>query len=463
MVLGVAILLPLGGTLGIKRVYELAGENASPARPALAATDSLLDEMAQGRTDSLKSSRAVYPKPSLPKLPRAGATFVDPTFGTEILRATDERDDKTGASTYYSHWPTFNSNNSRILVRTASGNALIKTFDPKTFTIGTGFRPDFLQIPGFGRVSVNFEGAIWHPTNPDLIYCFTGYRGGGMSLFTYNVVTRHYALIKDFSSLGGPDDYLLAMSMSSDGDTFAWSQMRLGRADNPLYYIVWRKSIDKVIFHTPMNRIINKVRLDKSGQFLVLVYATIQPDKTAGAFLTLATGQVEILKWNSVDSPPGHGDLGKGFIAGWDNWECGINVRSLKNVHSPKTVFRFTDDRGVWDWTNGVHGTLLADNEDWITLGTFDDPSTTLPRTGVFKDEIFQVALDGSGRVRRICHTRSAIDQKTDVTGYWAMPKPTISKDGRFIAFSSNWEKSGRYDVFIARITPAPLLAKPRY
>jgi len=64
--------------------------------------------------------------------------------------------------------------------------------------------------------------------------------------------------------------------------------------------------------------------------------------------------------------------------------------------------------------------------------------------------------------VRPICHTRSSIDNKTDTTGYWAMPKPTISKDGRFIAFTSNWEKGGRYDLFIARIDPAPRLSMPQ-
>ena len=119
-------------------------------------------------------------------------------------------------------------------------------------------------------------------------------------------------------------------------------------------------------------------------------------------------------------------------------------------------------EEGVSDWTNDFHGSMLADNEDWITIGTYREPSSTLPSTGVFRDEIFQVALDGSGRVRRICHTRSSIDNKTDTTGYWAMPKPTISKDGRFIAFTSNWEKSGRYDVFIARIDPAPRLSTNR-
>ncbi len=85
-----------------------------------------------------------------------------------------------------------------------------------------------------------------------------------------------------------------------------------------------------------------------------------------------------------------------------------------------------------------------------------------MPSTGVFRDEIFQVALDGSARVRRICHTRSSIDNNSDTTGYWAMPKPTISKDGRFIAFTSNWEKSGRYDLFIAKIDPAPRLSTNR-
>jgi hypothetical protein len=113
---------------------------------------------------------------------------------------------------------------------------------------------------------------------------------------------------------------------------------------------------------------------------------------------------------------------------------------------------------GVADWTHGFHGTMLADNEDWMTIATFHDPSATQAGTGIYDDEILQVSLDGSERIRRICHTRSAIDNKTETTGYWAMPKPTISRDGRFIAFTSNWERSGRYDLFIVKIDPAPAL-----
>jgi hypothetical protein len=412
----------------------------------------------QAQDERRGSLRVVYPKPQLPRLPRAGGKFTDPTFGTEIMRATDERDDAMGLSTYYSHWPTFNRDNTYILVKKGlNGNALIKSFDSANFSVGAGgHQPGPVNIPGKGTVSIEFESAIWHPSDPNLIYCFPAYYDGGMRLYTYNVATRRYMLVKDFSSLGGPNDYLHQMSMSADGDVFAWSQTRAGSKENPIAYIVWRKSTDKVLYHTKTAGIVNEVRLDKSGQYLAIGYNGTQPDKTRGAYLTLSTGQIETIKWTPEDSPTGHGDLGTGFSAGWDNWASGINRRWLNRVHSPQLVFRFQDAKGVVDWTNDFHGSLLADNEDWITIGTYDDPAITLPETGIFEDEIMQVALDGSGRFRRICQTRSSIDNKTEATGYWAMPKPTISKDGRFIAFTSNWEKSGRFDVFIARITPAP-------
>src|SRR5215831_9647240 len=94
----------------------------------------------------------VYPKPPLPRLPRAGGKFIDPTFGTEIMRATDERDDATGLSTFYPHWPTFNSDNTLILVRKASGSALVKPFDATNFNVGASLEPGPVKISGKGDV-----------------------------------------------------------------------------------------------------------------------------------------------------------------------------------------------------------------------------------------------------------------------------------------------------------------------
>ncbi len=316
-------------------------------------------------------------------------------------------------------------------------------------------------MPGKGTASVKFESAIWHPTDPNLIYCFSSYYDNGMRLYTYNVVTRKYTLVKDLTPLGGPKDYLNQMSMSADGDVFAWSQMRAGAAGDPVYYIVWRKSTDKVLYHTPTpGKLVNEVRLDKSGQYLTIAHNEPEPrlpDRLKGGYLHLASGKMDETRWNPKDSPAGHGDIGTGISVGVDHWASGLNKRRLDRVHEPQLVFRFQDENGVTDWTFDLHGTMLADDESWLTFGTYHEPSiTNLPNTHVFEDEIMQVKLDGSGEFRRLLHTRCSIDNKSATAGYWAKPKPTISRDGRFIAYTSNWEKSGRYDLFIAKIEPPP-------
>lgn len=66
---------------------------------------------------SIKTDRDYYPILPRPALPPAGGKFCDPTFGTQIMRVTDENTvPGGGAGTSYSYYPTFNSDNSRLLV-----------------------------------------------------------------------------------------------------------------------------------------------------------------------------------------------------------------------------------------------------------------------------------------------------------------------------------------------------------
>jgi hypothetical protein len=410
----------------------------------------------------IKTDRRVYRKPPLPQLPRAGGEFIDPVFGTEIMRATDESDGPApGLGTYYSHWPTFNADNTRLLIRQGvNGNAILKTFDPASFRIG----PTREQLPTeYPRnFALSWESAIWSHTNPDVLYAFSNDLKGAMRLYAYNVARKDFTLLKDFSSLShGLPEYLNQMNMSADDDVFSWSRMRKGR-DAPVAYIVWRRSTNKILFDVPNTMDFNEVHVDKSGHWLNIPLNKSLPDGDSMEFLNLDSGQLTKIVDGAPDYRPGHGDLGTNSIVGFDNDLNGITWRRMGDPHSPRHVFYFRTgmgrNGGVTDWTQDFHGTMLADNEDWITIGTYDDPSANLPDSGIFEDEILQVSLDGSERIRRICHTRSAYDNRTATTGYWATPKPTISRDGRFIAFTSNWEKSGRYDLFIAKIEPAPRL-----
>ena len=412
-----------------------------------------LDGGARIRTD-----RGVYPKPPLPRLPRAGGKFTDPVFGSEIMRATDEADGPApGLGTYYSHWPTFNSDSTKLLIRKGvTGEAIVKGFDPINFRLTKAAETLPNALPGGG--GPNWESSIWSTRDPSIIYTFSGYFYGGMKLYTYSLRTKSFKLIKDLSSLGGEKDYLRQMYMSEDEDTFCWLQLRAGENNGqPVAFIVYRRSTDKVLYHEDATKYqggVNEVHVDKSGRWLHVVVPTKQADGTGTRFLNLQTGKYQALV-KEVDHPPGHGDLGTGTIVGFDNYEGGISLRHLEDARRHTMVLRFQNERGVTDWTNDFHGSMLAEDESWITIGTYDQPeANSLPDSHIFEDEIMQVSLDGSQRFKRLCHTRTFIDNKTQTTGYWAMPKPTVSRDGRYIAFTSNWENSGRYDLFILKVEP---------
>jgi len=62
---------------------------------------------------SFKTDRGIYPEPALPQLPQAGGTFVDPTFGTTLMRVTDEADGKH-CHNAYSYYPSFNRDSTRL-------------------------------------------------------------------------------------------------------------------------------------------------------------------------------------------------------------------------------------------------------------------------------------------------------------------------------------------------------------
>jgi hypothetical protein len=431
----------------------------------LQAAAPVIEEVREGTGNArIRTDRSVYPKPPLPPLPRAGGKFRDPVFGTEIMRATDESDCPVpGCGTWYNQWPTFNANNTRLLIRNGdSGEMMIKAFDPVNFALG----PIVRGSPKVGRTTPNWQGAMWSRTDPDLIFVEGSYYdpnlpASGMKLYSYRPSTNTFTMVKDFAprlSPGHPD-YLFELHMDAHDDVFCFMQFRVGDPDNPLYYIVWKRSTDQVLLYIRNDQSLdaNTCIPDKSGRWIFFPLNKVQADKSAHKIWDSQTNTWQTVYWTAADDSPSHGDLGTGIMAGFGNFSGGPNLRSLSNVHKSMPVFDYRDANGKVDWSNEQHMTLYADDESWATMAVYGEPRGA---TGPFKGEVLQFAMDGSQRIRRLFHHRSVIDNLTRTTGYWGIPKQTISRDGRFIAFTSNWENSGRYDLFIARIDPAPHLAK---
>jgi hypothetical protein len=363
-------------------------------------------------------------------LPSAGGKFNDPTFNTEIMRVTDERDGPSNG-TYYSYWPTFNSNSTRLLVKKDGGDAAIYNFDPQNFRLGAS--QSFPRLTGGG--SLLTEGAIWSAKDPNVLY---GVQSGKPRLWALNVATRTYTLIRDFGDQFNAGDFLWQMSMSDDANVFSFT--RKASSGAIIGYIVWQRSTDKML--NVADTSFNEVRLDKTGRYLTIPLNQADDKGKSFYIRDLRTGTMTGLTDGKPDYSPGHADIGSGMLIGWDRWDNRLLYRTLAEPHQ----FRSVLDLGS-DWSMNIHVSLTSENEDWALVSFYSYRSR--PQAGAFHDELVLVKTDGSQIVRRIVHHRSVSKD------YWDIPKANVSRDGRFVAFTSNWGGSGRNDLFIARLEAA--------
>ena len=230
------------------------------------------------------------------------------------------------------------------------------------------------------------------------------------------------------------------LSRSIDDEVFGFTRKDLIK-NSIKGFAVWKRSADKLLVNMDETEL-DEVQVDKSGRYLV-----VKSDKQGRGVINvhvidLQSGTVSDLLDDGPDFSPGHSDNGTGCLVGDDNYLNRFLFRKLASPHS-FTAIRARKD----DWSQGAHLSFLADDESMILVSNFT--ANKLPCSGLFKDEIFLLATDGSGRVKRICHHRSDYLKTKE---YWDSPRANISRDGKFVIYTSNWGASGRRDVFIAKV-----------
>ncbi|MDQ1589970.1 MAG: hypothetical protein QOG71_597 [Pyrinomonadaceae bacterium] len=378
----------------------------------------------------IKTDLGLYTPSAVPSLPAAGGKLSDPIFGTEIMRVTDGRDG-TGAGTSYSYWPTFNADNTRVLVMGAGGEAgiAIYDFDPASFRLGAKHQLPLLN----GGYPFTYD-LTWSHNEPDILY---GHMGA--ALWRYNARKGEYALAFDLASRLPAGYYFAQGSLSADDDVFACTLMQSGTW-TVVGYMAYRRSTDTILYRSSDDH--NEVRIDKSGRYLFVNTNDQGVGKIEVRIVDLATGQSTGLTDDAPDHAPSHYDVGTGTAVGNGNYLVGISSR---NLSTPRSYTKILDLSAQGNY-GGFHLSMLADNEEW-SLVSFYTPHLN----GVMQGEVVQVSTDGTGRVRRLFHHQAI------VASYYDSPRANISRDGRFVAFTSNWGVAGgRHDMFIARINPAP-------
>jgi hypothetical protein len=381
----------------------------------------------------------IYPEPLPPPLPAAGGKFVDPTFGTQIMRVTDPTNSGANAGTSYSYWPTFNSNNTRIVVQDegSSTGISIYDFDPVNFALGQ--KQPGLPLQNGGYPIGYGTDVIWSHSNPDVLYGHSGTK-----LYSYNCVTRTYTLLFDITSQLPAGTYFFQSSMSADDDVFASTLMMTGTWA-VTGYIAYRRSTSSITYLSTDNN--NEVKIDKTGRYLYVNTNNQGPGQIEGIVVDTATGVRTNLTDDAPGQAPSHYDVGTNLIVGNSNYLPGISARQMSDPMHFINIF----NTSILPNYGGFHLSMLGDDESKVLVG-FYGPHTSL----IMQNELVIFDTTGAPRFWRLLHHHSLYGT------YYETPRANISRDGRFVAFTSNWGVlGGRRDLFIAKIPALDSLPTP--
>lgn len=446
------------------------------------------------------TDRNAYAKPPLPLLGPAGFEFMDPTFGSALLRVTDggtrpgmvNRSFRVPSNAHLSAW---NATSTMFYVISNDGTSIPYTFNPITMAAAR-IQP---AATGNGGQTLAFYGEPqFSLVRPSVIY---GAASGGnnRTISQYDFQTGLYTPIVNLDTLvPGLTGYVGGV-MSGGVPAEALLTFFGGGAQDSHYYALWapvgdmgaRKllntmasTINGVPTQTVLNFRLHSAQIDRGGRF-VLLYSTAvdlgSPRYASKVYVwDTATDAVTPVTSGGNDGgtamrPSGHDATGYGW---WINQDCCTNSTWDAGQWQIRRLTSLSQTSDLIAPVQAVKEVYLADHTSWNNA----QPSTLVPvisstyRFGnntapwrAWDDEIIGIdtASLGGGNVWRFAHHRSLVASDSNPTApyFWYQPIANVSPDGKWAVFTSNWEKSlgtdsaegtFRQDVFLVQLTPRP-------
>lgn len=431
----------------------------------------------------------------------AGSTFADPVFSSTILRVTDASTRPGFPNRSYrmpsnSHLAAWNATSTMFFVISSDGTALPYSFDPATMT-ASRLQP---STTGNGGLTLAFYvEPQFSLSNPNVIY---GVASGGntRTIKQYDFSTDAYTTVLDLDTVvSGLTGYVGGIIT---GGTAPETMLTFfgGSAQDQHFYALWfpvanpsaRKmvntlasTINGVPTNISLDFRLHAIEIDKSGRFVFLFPTGADrgaPRYASPVYLwDTASDTITALKSGGNDGGPsvhpnGHDAAGYGV---WVNQDCCTST----TWDAAQWQFRsLTAPTVTKDLINPVlqpQQIYLADHQSWNNA----QPGTLVPfisstyrswnNTAAWRawdDEIIAVQSDvapgSTATVWRFAHHRSNIvdDHNASAGYFWYQPIANVSPDGRWVLFTSNWEKTlgsdptdtqHRQDVFLVKLVPA--------
>jgi hypothetical protein len=447
------------------------------------------------------SDRIAYAKPALPALGPAGFRFVDPTFGSNMLRVTDgqtrpgivNRSFRVPSNAHLAAW---NANSTAFYVLSNDGTVIPYAFNAATITASriqaTGTGDGGLTLasyvePQFSRVDPNVIYGALSGSNNRTIAKYDFAAGTYSTLLDLDTIVSGLAgtYIGGLLSGGTPIENLVTFfgGTSQDRHYYAlWTPVASIGARKLLNTVT--STINGVAIGTVLNFRLHSTMIDKSGRYVFLYPTAV--DLAAPRFASqvyvwdTSSDTVTAITSGGTDGgaamfPGGHDAAGYGT---WVNQDCCTSsswdaaqwqFRNLTSVHqtsdliSPVLASKEVYLADHTSWNNAQPNALVP-----VISSTYRYGTNTAPWRA-WDDEILAIdtANGGGGLVWRFAHHRSLVASESDpATPYfWYEPIANVSPDGHWVVFTSNWEKTlgtdsseGRFrqDVFLVQLTPLP-------
>ena len=443
------------------------------------------------------SDRVARSKPALPALGPAGFHFADPTFSSSLLRVTDANTRPGSPNASYrtpsaSPQVAWNAASTYFYVVSTDGTIVPYSFNASTMTAS--------RIPsaiGDGGLTLRFNvEPQFSSTNPNLIYGISS-TSNNRTISRYDFSTDTYASVVNLDTIIGSLSGYVGGVMTGGVPIEYMTVFFGGGGQDQHRYLMWfpvdnlgaRKIVDTVastMNGAPTNVLLNfnlhAVTIDRSGRYVFLYPRG--PEVAAPRYASpvyiwdTATDIITAVTSGGNDGQPraypgGHGTPGFGFSL---NQDCCVSsawdgaqwvMRSLaaplsawdliSPVLTPKHVY-FSDHSS---WANAQPNVMVP-----VISGTYRYGNST-EAWRAWDDEIIAIETDapaGTGAsVWRFAHHRSDVRQDANPAGleFWYLPRPNVSPDGRWVIFTSNWEKTlgidprigtRREDVFLLQL-----------
>jgi hypothetical protein len=429
-------------------------------------------------TYQANSTRTVIPEPALPVPGAAGSRFVDPAFGSRILRVTDAstHPDFPGASWVTgsaAHQLAWNATSDRFWVRSVQGAYVAFNFNGATMT-ATRINPTF---PGHDGLILSQLEPQFSFVSPDVLY---GTRQGGSPtrpiIRRFDFGTLTYLDILDLGSISptiGPS-YARALAGSAAAPEKLSVLFGGAQPSQDLDYKVavfqvgaptstWAvlDSLTSTITRPgdlpqpttiPLGFRLHHQWIDLTGRY-VLLYPINGSFPSPMPYFIWDLNTDAVTRVNRF--PGGHDALGYGWQVNQDcctttdydgaQWQLRplaaptVTTDLINPVLTPE-VLLFGEHTS---WNNAQPASLVP-----VLSSTYRYGDEQVPWRA-WDGEIIAIQTSAGaagGTVWRFAHHRTEIaydgGSGSEPYYFWYLPRAMISPNGRFAMFTSNWEKT---------------------